>query len=146
MRVLSLARALFALLAFQLALGIQVGGAYAATISAAPSAQWDGGDVARAHARGSTATSADDACPMHASAHAGSTRTGSAHIPSADSSTDKHDCCKSSGCQGHCGSVSLAFNFAAIRSAAPTVSVLPVRETPFAAAPVDAHFRPPIAS
>ncbi len=144
MRVLSLARTLVALRAFQLALGMQVGVAYAATIDMTPSM----------HKHETAVTSGDDACPMHsASAHsaplAKMTVAPSLETPlkaPLAKSADKHDCCKSTGCQGHCGTVPLAFNVAAIRGATATASVLPIRAISFVAAPADAHFRPPIVS
>ncbi len=143
MRVLSLARTLFAFLAFQLALGMQAGVAYAATIGTTPSA----------HTHESVVTSGD-ACPMHnASAHRAPPAKTAVAAPLEPplkaplaKSADKHDCCKSTGCQGYCGTVSLAFNVAAIRSATAAVGVVPMRAIPCAAAPADAHFRPPIAS
>ena len=127
MRVLSLARLLFTLLAFQLALGMQVGVAYASAMSAPP---------APAH-ESSAANSSDDSCAMH-----------NASSPGHDTSkpADKHECCKSSGCQGQCGDVPLAFNVSAIRGASATAVVQPIRARRVAIAPTDTHFRPPIAS
>jgi hypothetical protein len=139
-RLLSLARTLFALLAFQLALGMQVGVAYASTISPslAPTHQ-------SSAAHESSANAGDEACPTH-NAIASSSHT-SAHVKAPPAkSADKHDCCKASGCQCQCGNVPLAFNVSAIRGASATAVVQPIRVTRVAAAPTDTHFRPPIAS
>jgi len=147
-RVLTLARTLFALLAFQLALGMQVGVAYASAISTPP---------ASAH-ESSAANSSDDSCPMHNASSPRHDASSSTHNANASSHTsahakapleksaDKHECCKSSGCQGQCGNVPLAFNVSAIRGATATVAVQPIRATRLAVAPTDTHFRPPIAS
>jgi hypothetical protein len=131
-RALPLARILFAFLAFQLALGLQIGVAYAAaepvvSSDAAPmqlpmpSVLHKTGDGA------TTAANSDDACPMH-----------SAPAP--------HDCCKSSGCQCQCGNAPLAFNVIAVRGVSATASVQPIRAVGAVVAPSDTHFRPPIAS
>jgi hypothetical protein len=160
-RVQSLARLLFALLAFQLALGLQVGVAYASTISTPPEPTRESG---AAH-ESSAANSSDDSCPMHNASspahdasslmHSASPSTYNANASSHTSahakaplpkSADKHDCCKSSGCQGQCGNVPLAFNVSAIRGASATAVVQPIRATRVAVAPTDTHFRPPIAS
>ena len=117
MRLLSLARVLFTFLAFQLALGMQVGVAYASTHSTPPPAH-----------QSSATTSTDDACAIHKQA------------------AERHDCCKASGCQCQCGNVPLAFNLPMISGAAAATIVRPLRATRFAAAPADTHFRPPIAS
>lgn len=130
MRLQSLARTLFTLLAFQLALGLQVGVAYASTISAPPAATHE-----------STANTGDDACPMHDASHSSPHTKAPLQKPA-----DKHDCCKSSGCQGQCGNMPLAFNVSAIRGASATAVVQPIRATRVAVAPADTHFRPPIAS
>ena len=154
MRVQSLARLLFALLAFQLALGMQVGVAYASTIATPPAPTHESG----------AAASSDDSCPLHnvssprpdASSlmHSASPSTHNANASSHTSahakaplakSAAKHDCCKSSGCQGQCGNMPLAFNVSAIRGASATAVVQPIRATRVAVAPTDTHFRPPIA-
>lgn len=146
MRVLSLARFLFALLAFQLAVGLQVGAAYAAAPAAAP---------AMVHT--SDATAGDDACPMHAAssrlvppAQVSPAQVLSAQTPhakaAAGSSAGKHDCCKSSGCQGHCGSVPLAFNVSLTRNPPASTRVQPANTERAVVAPADTHFRPPILS
>jgi hypothetical protein len=140
-RVLSLARTLFALLAFQLALGMQVGVAYASAMSTPP---------ASAH-ESSAANSSDAPCPMHNASspthNANASSHTSAHAKAPlEKSADKHECCKSSGCQGQCGNVPLASNVSAIRGATATAAVQPIRATRVAVAPTDTHFRPPIAS
>ena len=140
MRVLSLARTLFALLAFQLALGMQVGIAYASTNSTPPASTHE-----------SSANTGDDACPMHSSSSSTHNANASSHTSAhaeapLEKSADKHECCKSSGCQGQCGNVPLAFNVSAIRGASATATVRPIRATRVAVAPTDTHFRPPIAS
>jgi hypothetical protein len=129
-RVLSLARVLFALLAFQLAVGLQIGVAQAA----APA-------VALPMAAASV-SSADDACPMHSSSSQGSPH---AKVPP-NTSSDKHDCCKSSGCQCQCGNVPLAFNVSLNRNPLASALVRPVRAVRAVVAPADTHFRPPIVS
>lgn len=174
MRLLSLARTLFALLAFQLALGMQVGIAYASTIAAPPAPTHQS-----SAAYESSSNTGDDACPMHNASspmhnvppprHDASSLMHSAspltHNPSRSmqnasasshtsahakaplaKSADKHDCCKSSGCQGQCGNMPVAFNVSAIRGASATAVVQPIRATRVAVAPTDTHFRPPIAS
>jgi hypothetical protein len=134
-RVLSLARVLFAVLAFQLVLGLQVGVAYAAAMS-------DASPVV-GHAKVlATTTAGDDACPVH---NASSHSSPHAKVP-LDKSTDKHDCCKSSGCQCQCGNVPLAFNVSVTRSVSASTNVQPVHATRSPVAPADAHFRPPIAA
>jgi hypothetical protein len=138
-RLLSLARTLFALLAFQLALGMQVGIAYASTISAPPAPTHQS-----SAAYESSSNTGDDACPTH-NAYASSHTSAHAKAPLAKSA-DKHDCCKSSGCQGQCGNMPVAFNVSAIRGASATAVVQPIRATRVAVAPTDTHFRPPIAS
>jgi hypothetical protein len=142
-RVLSIARVLFALLAFQLSVGLQVGVAYASSVSPmvggmdmaghatdAVSAQVSTATVVTAN--GTTATGVDS-CPMHAKAPAGTP-------------ADKHDCCKSSGCQGHCGSVPLAFNVSLTRNPPASTRVRPASTERAVIAPADTHFRPPILS
>jgi hypothetical protein len=127
----SLARILFAFLAFQLALGLQVGVAYASTPTHQSSA---------AHA--SSANAGNDACAMH-TALSGTSSHAKAPL---EKSTDRHDCCKSSGCQCQCGNAPLAFNVTAVRGASATASVQPIRAIGPVVAPTDTHFRPPIAS
>ncbi len=158
MRVQSLARFLFTLLAFQLAVGMQVGVAYASTVSTASMST----PLASAHVSSaiheSSANTGNDACAMHNASpatHDASTSTHNANASSHTSvhtkaplqkSADKHDCCKSSGCQCQCGNVPLAFNLPAMPGAAVTTNVRPLRATRSAFAPSDTHFRPPIAS
>jgi hypothetical protein len=151
-RVLSLARVLFALLAFQLAVGLQMGVAHAATSPALPMAAHaptpsknitsiPASASGTAKASSSTA-STDDACPMHSSPSQGSPH---AKAPP-NTSSDKHDCCKSSGCQCQCGNVPLAFNVALNRDSLASALVRPVRAVRAVVAPADTHFRPPIVS
>ena len=59
-------------------------------------------------------------------------------------SADKHDCCKSTGCQCTCGNLPLAFNVSAVRGALATTLLQPTLATLLASAPPDSHFRPPI--
>ena len=132
MRAPSLARVLFAFLAFQLALGMQVGVAYATagpvvSTDAAPMQMPMPSAVHETSDSAITAASSDDACLRH-------------------KSTDRHDCCKSSGCQRQCGNAPLAFNVTAVRGASATASVQPIRAIGAVVAPSDTHFRPPIAS
>jgi hypothetical protein len=153
-RVQSLARLLFTLLAFQLAVGMQVGVAYASTVSTAPMPK----PLASAHVSSAIHEGSNDACAMHnasSATHDASTSTHNANASSQTSahtkaplqkSADKHDCCKSSGCQCQCGNVPLAFNLPAMPGAAVTTNVRPLRATRSAFAPSDTHFRPPIAS
>ena len=153
MRVQSLARLLFTLLAFQLAVGMQVGVAYASTVSTAPMPK----PLASAHVSSAIHEGSNDACAMHnasSATHDASTSTHNANASSQTSahtkaplqkSADKHDCCKSSGCQCQCGNVPLAFNLPAMPGAAVTTNVRPLRATRSAFAPSDTHFRPPIA-
>jgi hypothetical protein len=137
-RVLSLARVLFVLLAFQLAVGLQIGVAHATTPVPAVSKA-----VMPAHASG---TDGDD-CPMHdSSLHIASLHSAPHAKAPQNTSTDKHDCCKSSGCQCQCGNVPLAFNVSLIRNSPASALVQPVRVERIVVAPADTHFRPPIAS
>lgn len=124
-RGLSLIRVLFAVLAVQLAIGLQA-------------------DVAYATPQGMPATmqvSVDhDACPMHS---ASATDALHAHTPQ-NNSSGKHDCCKSS-CQCQCGSVPLAFNLPITRGIPVTAYIPLVHVSHVANGPADTHFRPPIA-
>jgi hypothetical protein len=154
-RVLSIARFLFALLAFQLAVGLQVGVAYATAATpmvsgmrmathatgqatGAASAQVVSHDSAANIAVASSSTAGDDACPMHASS--------SHSAPLAKAPAGRHDCCKSSACQGHCGSVPLAFNVSPTRDPPASARVQPANTERAVVAPADTHFRPPILS
>jgi hypothetical protein len=173
-RFLFLARVLFALLAFQLAVGLQVGVARAAMPMVAGPPHASGQTTALASmqtpAQGtdivvSVGTSASglgtttDACPMHTTASHAVTQDQTAQNAShADSSRDaprahvplhtpgKHDCCKSSGCQGQCGNALLAFNVTAARSSPASTRVRPISTERAVVAPADTHFRPPILS
>jgi hypothetical protein len=135
-RVLSLARVLFALLAFQLAAGLQIGVAHEAAPAALPT-------TAHAATASSSPASADEACPMHSSSSQGSSPHAKV-LP--NTSSDKHDCCKSSGCQCQCGNLPLAFNAALNRNSFAAPLVRPVRAVRAVVAPADTHFRPPIVS
>jgi hypothetical protein len=146
-RLQSLAPLLFTLLAFQLALGLQAGVAFASTISPPPASPHE-----------SSANIGDDACPMHNAPSAMHNAASSTHDANAlshtparvkaplEKSADKHDCCKSTGCQCQCGNVPLAFNLSALRGASATTDAQPIRATGATIAPTDTHFRPPIAS
>jgi hypothetical protein len=153
-RVLSLARVLFALLAFQLAIGLQIGVAHAAmpvTVHATVPVSIPG---AVATASTTTATTADDACPLHGSSSQNRSSQGHAahsapHAKVFQGAPDgapaaKHDCCKSSGCQGQCGSVPLAFNIALSRNSPVSTRVQPDGTERVVVAPADTLFRPPI--
>jgi hypothetical protein len=158
---------LFALLAFQLGVGLQVGVARAAMPMVA-------GAPMTAHASGQSKAAASmdvpahviaatpDACPLHtAASHADSSQgqTPQNHAPLADSShgaphgkvplgapAGKHDCCKSSGCQGQCGNALLAFNVTLARNSPASTRVRPISTERAVVAPADTHFRPPILS
>jgi hypothetical protein len=132
----------FMLLAFQLAFGSEVGFvSIAGTYSSSES------DVQHRL----ISPSADDDCPMHggsqpsASIQSGREQVGH-HLGTDDQSTgkstDKHDCCKFSGCQ--CGTATLVFNFPAARDGGTSR----LAQFPSAARPVssraDSLFRPPI--
>jgi hypothetical protein len=99
-----------------------------------------------------SATAAADPCPMHNAPSAGSSHIKASHTQAPgtqaplEKSTDKHDCCKSSGCQCQCGNVPLAFNVSMTRGISAPALVQPIRASRTAVAPSDNHFRPPIAS
>lgn len=119
MHSLSVIRVLFAFLAVQLALGLQISNAVA--------------DVRHVEAD-VTAVKAADPCPVHGTA-VGKKSTGS-----------QHDCCKSVGCQCQCASSPCAFS-SVITRGAPFATVVrgclqPRLETDL----IDPHFRPPIAA
>jgi hypothetical protein len=160
-RVLSLARILFAFLAFQLALGLQVGVAYAAAGPAVPTdaapMQMPIPSAAHKTSNGATkAASSDDACPMHkasspmpgasSSMHTALSPTSSHAKAPLEKSTDRHDCCKASRCPCQCGNAPLAFNVTAVRGTSATARVQPIRAIGALVAPSDTHFRPPIVS
>jgi hypothetical protein len=138
-RVLSLARVLFVLLAFQLAVGLQIGVAHA-TMPAVTTASATTDDACPLHGS-SSHTSSDDHAPLTAGSHS----TPHAKIPHG-TSAGKHDCCKSSGCQGQCGSVPLAFNISLSRNSPASTRVQPAGAERESVAPPDTHFRPPIVS
>ena len=80
-------------------------------------------------------SAAEDDCPMHS-------QPGTK--PSAPGPADKHDCCKSNGCQCACGNLPLAFNVPAVRGTPAATLVQPTPAALFASAPAESHFRPPI--
>jgi hypothetical protein len=134
-----------------LAVGLQIGVAQAATSAALPiaaHASRPSENAASTPARAARATATaigttDDACPMHSS----SSQQGSPHAKvSPNTSSDKHDCCKSSGCRCQCGNVPLAFNVSLNRNSLASALVRPVRAVSAVVAPADTHFRPPIVS
>lgn len=121
-----LIRALFTVLALQLALGLEV-------------------DVAHAMPQGMHTTTSHvsahrEECPLHsaAAAHA-------AHFQTPHDWPGKHDCCKSA-CQCQCGNLSLAFDLSLVRVLPVTAYVQPAPVSRVANAPADTHFRPPIAA
>jgi hypothetical protein len=128
-RLLSLARVLFTFLALQLAIGLQPGVATAAPAQ-------------KIEARG--------ACPEHTAHGAVDTAQPAAklthHHAANDPSPGKHDCCKSSGCQNHCGDLPLAVTATPVRAAPDSSLVRPTPTARSASALPDTHFRPPIAS
>ena len=118
---LSLIRVLFAVLALQLAFGLDIAYAMPEAMPATMHASVD-----------------PDACPLHSSS---SSQDRTDHnIPAG-----KHDCCKSS-CQCQCGSLSLAFDLSLTRGLPVTTYVRPLPVSHVANAPADTHFRPPIAA
>lgn len=125
MRRLSLTRVLFTFLAFQLALGMQIGDAHASMQSAPSSAPTHQSSATH---ETSASTGKDDVCAMHQ-----------------QKAVEKHDCCKASGCQCQCGNVPLAFDLPAITTAPVATNVRPLRPLRSPVAPSDTHFRPPIA-
>ena len=126
--MLSLARVLFTFLAFQLAVGLQ------ATVADAAPAH----DVPHAE------------CPIHDSDGTQPAKSAhddrSTHGLATDPSTLKHDCCKSSGCQCHCGSLPLALTATPVRIIPDTALIRPALTTRTPSALPDTLFRPPIAS
>ena len=121
MRRLTSIRVLFALLALQLALGLQISVATPQVAAPHPSSV----SAAKANA---------DPCPLHGAS------------AEEKQSAAKHECCsKSVGCQCQCGTSSAALNVIAARAVPASMRV----EIPQAArtdgGPVDPHVRPPIA-
>jgi len=150
-RASPLIRVLFAILALQLAFGLQVDVAYAMPTGMQAMTHAGGGADASLSTRISshdkaaiaqtTSTHAsDDACPHHS---ASSTKSLHAKVPH-DNASGKHDCCKSS-CQCQCGSLPLAFNLSVTRDIPVTAYLQPGQVSHFAHALADTHFRPPIA-
>jgi hypothetical protein len=121
---------LFALLAFQLARGLQqsAGAPHPDTAHGTYITHHDATEhLASDHLSMTMSAANDGACPLH--------------TPTPD---DKHDCCKSSGCQCQCGSVSLAVNLDAPKGVAASTHVQPITTVRVPAAPPDTLFRPPI--
>jgi hypothetical protein len=123
-RIQSLARVLFILLTFQLGIGLQVG------VASVP--------VPAGHAMSITH---DDACPMHSLTHGANPD----NTPATSPVKDKHNCCKTSGCQSHCGSISLASNALPIGSVRASTLMRVALNARAPTSHADAHFRPPIA-
>ena len=117
---------LFALLAFQLAFGLQqsVGMPH----PDAATAHHDVMQHADSASVSMTAVSNDGACVHH-------------NAPAPD---NKHDCCKSSACQCQCGYVSLAAALDGPKGIPASTQVQPTATVRFATAPADTLFRPPI--
>ena len=136
MRRVSLIRFLFAVLALQLAIGLQFD-AYAMTGSMLH-AGVDHDMPLAAQATSAQPHANDDACPLHSTSSADASHV---KVPQ-DNSSGKHDCCKSS-CQ--CGSLSLAFNVSVMQGVPVTAYVRSVDISHVVNAPADTHFRPPIA-
>ena len=113
----------FALLAFQLAFGLP----QSAGAPHPDTAHHDVTQLADSMAGTMTAANDDGGCPLHA--------------PTPD---NKHDCCKSSGCQCQCGYVSLAVNLGGSRGIPASTQVQPIARVRFVTAPADTLFRPPI--
>ena len=82
--------------------------------------------VAYAAAHNPTAAAHSDGCPTHA------------HV--------KHDCCKTSGCDSHCGSLMLACGFVASVVTLTPDRVVSMPEARISSGPIEPHFRPPIAA
>ena len=141
MRVLSLARVLFVLLAFQLAVGLQIGVAHATTTPVVTTASATTDDACPLHGSSSHSPSSDDHAPLTAGSHSAP----HAKVPHG-TPAGKHDCCKSSGCQGQCGSVPLAFNISLSRNSPASPRMQPAGAERESVAPPDTHFRPPIVS
>jgi hypothetical protein len=123
---------LFALLAFQVAFGLQqsAGVPHSETPRHNAAAHHEHHYVmqrADSTSGSITAAASDGACPLHASAP-----------------DTKPDCCKSSACQCQCGYVSLAVNLDAPKGIPASTQVQPITAVRFATAPADTLFRPPI--
>jgi hypothetical protein len=133
-RRVSLIRVLFAVLALQLAIGLQMD-AYAMSGAMTVSTLQAG----VLHMTSAQSQAGADACPLH---EASSNDTSGAKVPK-DNSAGKHDCCKSS-CQCQCGSLPLAFNVSLTRGIPVTAYLRSVDISRVVNAPADTHFRPPI--
>jgi len=126
MRGLFLIRILFAVLALQLAFGLEVDVAYAMPQGMHTMTPQEG-----VH---------HEDCPLHSAA---ATHTAHSQVP--HDLPGKHDCCKSA-CQCQCGNLSLAFDLSLIRVLPVTAYVPTAPVSRVANAPADTHFRPPIAA
>jgi hypothetical protein len=134
-RRLTLIRVLFAILAVQLAFGLELDVAYAMP---------PGTHTMAVHESGGQ----HEDCPLHSavSAHvagAAAAHTAPSQIP--HGLPGKHDCCKST-CQCQCGNLPFACDLSLIRILPVTVYVQPLPVSRVANAPADTHFRPPIAA
>ena len=122
-------------MALQLAIGLQVD-AYAMSGTMTVSAPHGGVD----HMTSAQSQAGDEACPLH-----GESSNDASHSKAPkDNSAGKHDCCKSS-CQCQCGSLPLAFSLSLTRGIPVTAYLRSVGISHVVNAPVDTHFRPPIA-
>jgi hypothetical protein len=130
---------LFALLAFQLAFGLQqsVGAPHPEAARYTDVAQDAGHRAGTAH---------HHATPRYDSAAAAMTagNDGSCTHHNAPAPDNKHDCCKSSACQCQCGYVSLAAALDGPKGIPASTQVQPTVTVRFATAPADTLFRPPI--
>ena len=136
MSPLILARVLCALITFQLAIGLQPA---LANSTATLQSMHSPGEACPTHA---PPAARDRAAQAHI-AHDRATHAHTAHDPA----LLKHDCCKSSGCQCHCGGLPLAVPLSSGR--ATLDETITLRPTPTPRAPsalADSHFRPPIAA
>jgi hypothetical protein len=128
-RAQPLVRILFALLAFQLAIGLQ--------FSVARAAVADYAQPASVHA---TAAGTVDAHAMHDGG------VGGEHCPSHRKPANQHDCCRSSGCQCQCANSPATLGVMMIRAVSVTSLLRPDFAARFVGARAEAHFRPPITS
>jgi hypothetical protein len=128
-RALPLLRILFALLAFQLAIGLQFSVARAAAVDSAQpaSVQATTGGIVDARAMRDRDVDVEQ-CPSHSKA------------------TSKHDCCRSSGCQCQCANSPASLGLLTIRSVPAASALRRDFSVRFVGARAEAHFRPPIVS
>ena len=135
MRTQPFIRLLFAVLALQLAVGLQTSVARAADFSlrAAVMAETMGADAAAMHDTDSTHSDS-----MHSGAVDGE------HCPLHAKPTHKHDCCSSMGCQCQCANAPAALGMPAVGVILSARLLLPAGDARFVGARAEAHFRPPI--